>query len=139
VTVMSEPTTAGTRQWSRPAADDWIQRSRPPERPLPGHRHLRVAAEDVGGGQFGRHPLLAGIDERQRRGHGLDLVDVVGLDGIAEDDAHAHGFHPKGLKLASRGAENAPWHRARGLPRRVFVVQYEQADEKIHPPVPIVF
>ena len=29
VTVIEEPTTAGTRQWSSPAADDWIHRSRP--------------------------------------------------------------------------------------------------------------
>jgi hypothetical protein len=37
-------------------------------------------------------------------GHRLNLGDVVGLDGIAEDDAHAYGFRRKVLELASRPA-----------------------------------
>ena len=35
VTTMSDATTDGTRQWSSPAADDWIQRSRPASTTLP--------------------------------------------------------------------------------------------------------
>ena len=69
---------------------------------VPGHRHLGMATEDVGGGQCGRHPLLAGIDDFGMGGHRLNLGDVVGLDGIAKDDAHAYGFHRKVLELASR-------------------------------------
>ena len=69
---------------------------------VPGHRHLGVAAEDVGSGQFGSHPLLAGIDDFGMGGHRLNLGDVMGLDGIAEDDAHTYGFRRNGLKCASR-------------------------------------
>ena len=59
---------------------------------IPWHRHLRVPAEDVGGGQFECHPLLSGIDERGLWNHGLNLPDVFGLDGVTEDDAHARFF-----------------------------------------------
>jgi len=55
---------------------------------VPGHRHLGVAAVDVGCGEFLGHPLLAGIDEGRAGGGSPDLGDVVGLDGIAEDDPH---------------------------------------------------
>jgi hypothetical protein len=50
-----------------------------------------VPAKNVGRGKFFRDPLLTGIDQRRFRDHGLDLADMLGFGGIAEDDSHT-GF-----------------------------------------------
>jgi hypothetical protein len=55
-----------------------------------------VAAEDVGCRQFGRHMFLAGVNDLGVRHHSLNLGDMTGLDGIAKDDSHSHGFRWKG-------------------------------------------
>src|SRR3954471_6253997 len=46
-----------------------------------------VAAEDVGGGEFGGDVFLAGIDDLVAGGGGPDLGKVTRLDGVAEDEA----------------------------------------------------
>ena len=48
---------------------------------VPIDGHLGMAAEDVGGEEFGGHPLLAGVDDLGLRGGGGDLPEVLGSTG----------------------------------------------------------
>jgi hypothetical protein len=72
-----------------------------------------VAAEQVGLGQFGGHPLLPGIDELSVRHHSLDLGDVAWLDGVAENDSHATSCGRRSGKQASRSV-------GQGLPVQIL-------------------
>jgi hypothetical protein len=67
-----------------------------------------MAAEQVGLRQFRRHPLLAGVDDLRGRGDGLDLGDVPGLDGVAEDDAHAGFSQPVGPRGKRKKGDLSP-------------------------------
>jgi len=95
VTVIDEPTTLGTRQWSSPAADDWIA-----AQPAGGHDIIGHGTGTLGwpqkmsaSGKFVGHAFLTGVHDRGCRRGGLNLGNVPRLDGIAEDDAGArrHG------------------------------------------------
>ncbi len=89
---MSEAITEGTRQWSMPAADDWIHRKPAlPHDAVPIDRHLGMAAENVGRKQFLGDSLLAGVDDLGLRHGRGDLLDVFRFHRVAKDDANRHG------------------------------------------------
>ena len=84
--------TDGTRQWSMPAADDWIHRSRP-WRTTPSQSTgtlawpQKMSAAKISCGDA----LLAGIDDLGLRRRGGDLRrGGSGFDRIAEDDSHRY-------------------------------------------------
>ena len=87
--MMSDATTDGTRQWSRPAADDWIHRSRPPRTTAVQSTGTLAWPQKMSARQdFLGDPLLPGVDHLGLGRGGGDLVEVPLLDGIAEDDSH---------------------------------------------------
>ena len=80
VTVMSDSTTEGTRQWSRPAAEDWIQRRRP-ARTTSSHGTGTLAwpqKMSAVGSSIG-DALLAGVDDVGMWRGGGDLVRRVAV------------------------------------------------------------
>lgn len=90
VTTMSDAMTEGTRQWSMPAAEDWIQRRRPVRDGfVPRNGDLGVPQEDVGVEQFLGDAFLAGVDDFMPRSGGGQLRQVPGFHGITDDDSHA--------------------------------------------------
>jgi hypothetical protein len=60
--------------------------------PVPIDGNFGMAAEDICGKELFRDVFLFGSDDfRILGGSGTDLVDVVGLDWVAEYDAHRFG------------------------------------------------
>ena len=58
------------------------------DRFVPRDRDFRVAALDVRLGQFRCNAILAGVDQLGFRPDALNASDVLGFDGVAEDNSH---------------------------------------------------
>src|SRR5690606_17294408 len=77
-----EPRRRGLNPLQSPARDDFVPRD----------RHLGMSHEDVSVEQFGRNPLLPGIDELVVGRGGDKLLVVATFDRIAKNDPQRYTF-----------------------------------------------